>query len=212
VLASAVSKEKQNNEDKRGQTVSTPGFEPSVGWEGGKFTSRQQAIDYIDLIESYAPCLFDCLGTHASCISVLCKSSPQIKVKGFKRETLRSLWRQHTEDRPIDMEALESWQDQINFVPDAFLIDDNNRIVVCYEVEVGHSLNKSKSKLRQYIDAWWILDYQYWDLQLVSYDGYGNPRLIDIMDVERAMIQRDIKPEKKKHFSLRDKSTWEVES
>lgn len=177
-------------------------------WEGNKFTSHQQAIDYIDLIESYAPYLLDCLGTHASCISALCKSNPEIKTKGFKKETVQSLWRNHTEDRPIDMEALESWQDQINFIPDAFLIDDNNRIVVCYEVEVNHPLTKNKSKkLRQYINAWWILDYQYWDLQLVSYDGYGNPRIVDILDVERAMIMRDIRPVKK-HFSLRDKSTW----
>lgn len=149
--------------------------------------------------------LVGCLGTHAGCIASLLRSNSLISVKGFKKAVTDSLWRYQDEYRPVDAEALDDWQSSVTLIPDAFLINGQKRTVVCYEIEVGNPLNESK--LRRYVDAWWLLDYQYWDLQLISYDGYGNPRDIDLLEIERALIARRMIDDKAS-FVLRDRSTW----
>lgn len=74
-------------------------------------------------------------------------------------------------------EILHAWKYELyHFVPDAYLIDKENRIVVCYEVEDFNSL--SPAKICDYGEAWFILDYIYWNLILISYDIYGNHRVI----------------------------------
>lgn len=74
-------------------------------------------------------------------------------------------------------DILQTWQHRdCKFVPDAYLIDKEKKTVVCYEVEDHHPLNSFK--IVEYAAAWWTLEYIYWDLHLIAYDIYGNPRII----------------------------------
>ena len=74
-------------------------------------------------------------------------------------------------------EILQSWHHRdVKFVPDAYLIDPDKRTVVCYEVEDHHPLNSFT--IGKYADAWWTLEYIYWDLHLIAYDVFGNARII----------------------------------
>ena len=74
-------------------------------------------------------------------------------------------------------EILQTWHKRdCKFVPDAYLIDRESRTVVCYEVEDHHPLNPFS--IGEYAAAWWTLEYNYWDLHLIAYDAYGNPRII----------------------------------
>lgn len=75
-------------------------------------------------------------------------------------------------------EILDSWSNRDSrFVPDAYLIDSENKTVVCYEIEDSHHLNPFS--IREYGAAWWTLEYIFWDLHLIAYDIYGNPRIIE---------------------------------
>lgn len=74
-------------------------------------------------------------------------------------------------------EILDCWRNRdARFVPDAYLIDPENNTVVCYEVEDRNPLNPFS--IREYGAAWWTLEYIYWDLHLIAYDVYGNPRIV----------------------------------
>ena len=74
-------------------------------------------------------------------------------------------------------EILDCWKNSDSgFVPDAFLIDPENKTIVCYEVEDHHPLNPFS--VGRYSNAWWTLEYIYWDLHLIAYDIYGNARVI----------------------------------
>ena len=74
-------------------------------------------------------------------------------------------------------EILDCWKNRDSgFVPDAFLIDTENKTIVCYEVEDHHPLNPFS--VGRYSNAWWTLEYIYWDLHLIEYDIYGNARVI----------------------------------
>jgi hypothetical protein len=74
-------------------------------------------------------------------------------------------------------EILQTWQHRdAKFVPDAYLIDKEKKTVVCYEVEDHHPLNPFS--IGEYAAAWWTLEYIYWDLHLIAYDIFGNPRII----------------------------------
>jgi hypothetical protein len=63
-----------------------------------------------------------------------------------------------------------------HFIPDAYLIDQENKTIVCYEVEDTHPLNPFS--VGEYAAAWWTLEYIGWDLHLIAYDIYGNPRIV----------------------------------
>lgn len=74
-------------------------------------------------------------------------------------------------------EVLQTWKNRdAKFVPDAYLIDKSKKTVVCYEVEDHHPLNPFS--IGEYAAAWWTLEYIYWDLHLIAYDVFGNPRII----------------------------------
>ena len=85
------------------------------------------------------------------------------------------------------VEVLESWKNRDgNFVPDAFLIDDENRTVVCYEIEDTHPLNVSS--IRAYANAWYTLEYIFWDLHLIAYDIFGHHKIITLPTAELIAI------------------------
>jgi hypothetical protein len=70
------------------------------------------------------------------------------------------------------------WYDDPRFIPDAYLVDSDNHTIVCYEVEDYHPL--TPHSILRYAGSWYTLDQIYWDLHLVAYDIYGNPRVVDI--------------------------------
>lgn len=127
---------------------------------------------------------------------------PGVRTTGFKKEVLKAIlddacnsesieWREkylrrlkrwtgrrylsHFYER---FEILASWKQRYRVVPDAYLIDAANKTVVCFEIEDQHHLNPIK--VEHYGGAWWCLEYIYWDFHLVSYDIYGNPRIIEL--------------------------------
>jgi hypothetical protein len=87
-------------------------------------------------------------------------------------------------------DILQTWQYRdAKFVPDAFLIDKERRTVVCYEVEDYRPLNPFS--IGKYAAAWWTLEYIYWDLHLIAYDIFGNPRIIAFPHSE--FVARDLR-------------------
>ena len=93
-------------------------------------------------------------------------------------------------------EILGTWKYRDSrFIPDAYLIDQENKTIVCYEIEDTHPLNIFS--IREYAAAWWTLEYIYWDLHLIAYDIYGNPRIVafpesDIIASEIRQLKRSI--------------------
>jgi hypothetical protein len=61
-------------------------------------------------------------------------------------------------------------------LPDAYMIDDQNGTVVCYEIEDTNSLKADV--LIRYSNLWSILEYLAWDLHLIAYDIYGHHRIV----------------------------------
>ena len=88
-----------------------------------------------------------------------------VKRCGVRRA--RSLYRSRLDPLVILFE--DRW------LPDAYLVDASDGVVVCYEVEDTHHLNRHK--IRGYGRLWFALDEMGWDLHLITYDAYGNPRI-----------------------------------
>jgi hypothetical protein len=79
-------------------------------------------------------------------------------------------------------EILDAWKERCRFIPDAYLIDHDQRTVVCYEIEDWNPMHPHA--LMRYADAWWTLEAIEWDLHLITYDIYGHPREIMFPEVE----------------------------
>jgi len=75
------------------------------------------------------------------------------------------------------VDVLHTWRfrDAL-MIPDASLIDAENKTVVCYEIEDTHPLNPRS--INEYAAAWWNLEYVFWDLHLIAYDIYGHSRTV----------------------------------
>lgn len=105
----------------------------------------------------------------------------------YRRRLIRRLdkWTSNKSRRILleKCEILECWRNRDSrFIPDAFLVDREQRTVVCYEIEDSHPLNPFS--IGEYGAAWWTLEYIYWDLHLIAYDIYGNARVIDFPESE----------------------------
>ena len=129
---------------------------------------------------------------------------PDICTTGFKREVLKAILDDACDNVPKEwrdkylrrlkrwtgpgylnhfyerFEIPVSWKQRYPVVPDAYLIDATSKTVVCFEIEDQHHLNPLK--VERYGGAWWCLEYIFWDLHLISYDIYGNPRIIELPD------------------------------
>lgn len=100
--------------------------------------------------------------------------------KKYRRRLKRWTGSNHLNNFYERFEILASWKQRYRIVPDAYFIDAENKTVVCFEVEDQHHL--TPNKIEHYGGAWNCLEYIYWDLHLISYDIYGNPRLIELPD------------------------------
>jgi len=83
---------------------------------------------------------------------------------GFKSSLLK-----HVEDLADKNEMYEPIN--IQFVPDAYTIDKENKACVIYEVENTHKI--SIEKLRHIHKVAWDLDYYHWDLKLIAVSHRG---------------------------------------
>lgn len=103
-------------------------------------------------------------------------------------------------------EILASWRERFPIVPDAYLIDAQKKTIVCFEVEDQHHLKPAK--LEHYGGAWWCLEYIYWDLHLIAYDIYGNPRVIELPEsslaAKKLLDYRDAGQDKKARKNAND--------
>lgn len=137
-------------------------------------------------------------------VQALQAARPAVRTTGFKREVLKAIFDDACDDVSKEwrdkyirrlkrwtgpgylsyfyerFEILASWKQRYPLVPDAYLVDAANKTVVCFEVEDQHHL--SSVKVEHYGGAWWCLEYIFWDLHLISYDIYGNPRIIELPD------------------------------
>lgn len=68
--------------------------------------------------------------------------------------------------------AEEDFKFHLGAIPDAFLIDRDRKTVVLFEVEDSHPVSEQKMDI--YVDLWWVLDWNEWDLVLVTLDRWGN--------------------------------------
>ena len=142
-------------------------------------------------------------------VTALQKACPEIQKAGFRQRVLDAIWddavaealgggnyqerytrrlrrwtKRNTRSHLIKhCEILDTWLHRDSrFVPDAYLIDKSEKTVVCYEVEDSHPLNPRS--IGEYGAAWWCLEYIYWDLHLIAYDIYGNPRIVRFPESE----------------------------
>ena len=108
--------------------------------------------------------------------------SPDLKDKLIYRVVRRFGKKRAKEILASRCEILNSWKYDSRFVPDAYIVDTDRKTVVCYEVEDHHPLNPFS--IGGYADAWFTLEYIYWDLHLIAYDVYGNPRIVALPESE----------------------------
>lgn len=121
-------------------------------------------------------------GFKAKVLDAITEDACEGKSKEWRSKYLRRLkrwtgpdYQQHFNNQ---FEILASWRERFPIVPDAYLIDAQKKTVVCFEVEDQHHLKLVK--VEHYGGAWWCLEYIYWDLHLIAYDIYGNPRVIEL--------------------------------
>ena len=146
-------------------------------------------------------------------VKALQGACPSVRTIGFKKEVLKAIYEDACEDLPKEwrdkylrrlkrwtgpgylkhfyqrFEILASWKERYAVVPDAYFIDAANKTVVCFEIEDHHHLKRHK--IERYGGAWWCLEYIFWDLHLIAYDIYGNPRIIELPEssfVARAIL------------------------
>jgi hypothetical protein len=101
--------------------------------------------------------------------------NPAIKITGFRAE-IKRLWLEQ-EGR----DALEEWRQYgPRFIPDGYLIDEQKREVIVYEVEDTHPCPPKKLMELAYFR--FFLDTYDWEFRAIVLDRYGqNPRELPLV-------------------------------
>jgi hypothetical protein len=105
---------------------------------------------------------------HARIIQSVLDDIPGAKAGGFWKD-IKAI-----EDLDYVNDLLENdpeWTRWVHFVPDAHLIDAEERNIVIYEAVDTSDI--SERKFAQMVDFSWALDEDYWDLILVRCDSFG---------------------------------------
>lgn len=108
---------------------------------------------------------------HQEIIQILTEQDPRIKTSGFMKE-LRSRC-------GVFSRIAEDGDELRASRPDAYLIDEDRRIVFVIEVEVSHPLDEDA--LCRYWDLLWAIDDDHWEFRLITVDRRGIGTLIDTM-------------------------------
>jgi hypothetical protein len=69
--------------------------------------------------------------------------------------------------------------DDANVIPDGFMVDEPNRILYAFEVEVSSKL--TADKLDRYANIFWCLDEGPYEFFLVTIDRYGTGAVLDLL-------------------------------
>lgn len=101
---------------------------------------------------------------HQELIDLLVAQDLRVKTKGFRRHVLAvsETFRHCVQDGCVCSTTP---------VPDAFLIDEEQKTIWVFEVEVSNGL--SVENLERYRALFWTVDGDYWQLQIVVVDKYG---------------------------------------
>jgi len=109
-------------------------------------------------------------------VELLISKNNNIKTLNFCKNVLSEV---KTDDEFFE-DIVHVFKSRARLVPDAYLIDKENKAIVCYEVEDTHPLNDKK--ILKYTDIFWALDEIYWDLILITYDIFGNTSYINVVN------------------------------
>ena len=93
---------------------------------------------------------------HEQAVRTILEQFPQAKTRGFMKAVHK---------------VIPEERDLMRIIPDAFIVDRANQILVAYEIEAAHAV--PASKIEAYIDLWWALDNWCWDLGLIIIDRFG---------------------------------------
>jgi len=108
----------------------------------------------------------------------------RIKTKGFRKAVFYTL---KSEKKGISREELDDmWvRRDLNFVPDAYWIDCENKTVFIFEIEDTNMIGVNK--LLKICDAWALLDSVWWQLYVFIIDRYlSNWRVLPVAEVYSA--------------------------
>lgn len=116
---------------------------------------------------------------HQSLIDEVLRDWPEAETRRFMR-SLRTL--PDADYTPWICEAMPNWYKYVSFIPDAYLIDQDERHVVVFEAVVNNDV--SDDKFAKMVDLSWALDEDRYTLILVRCDRYGRTAY----DVQRASL------------------------
>jgi hypothetical protein len=102
-----------------------------------------------------------------------------VRTKGFARAVRNEIC---DKEGFID-EALSLSLKQLR--PDAWLLQPEKRVAICFEVQVTHPL--SESQIKAYVDAWFYMDCECWGLGLVAVDRLLKETQVQLVDWHRAL-------------------------
>jgi len=112
----------------------------------------------------------------------------RIKEKGFRKKIFNIL--RNDPEGAIPNEEIDRlyWDEKaFNFIPDAYFIDSEAKVVFLFEVEDTHML--SIDKLLKIVDAWRTLDSMLWKLKVFLVDRYlSNWRILPITELYYALL------------------------
>jgi hypothetical protein len=115
--------------------------------------------------------------------------------KNWERYNLRQKLNNIFVDDPLE---------PLNYIPDGFFIDVENRILNLLEVD-GTS-GTTKIKLRKLIDLWWQMDGRCWELTLTSISVYTEAKSymtdIDFQSHALVIVSNKSKQERKQYGNV----------
>lgn len=112
------------------------------------------------------------MSIHTAVIRILQGRNSRLRTTGFKAQVIGAL----EEDSASATWIRENW----TRIPDAFVVDAGAETVTCIEVEDSHPLDGAK--LADYLDLWFLLDCESWELVVLSVDRYGRSQPVPLID------------------------------
>lgn len=109
-------------------------------------------------------------------VDLLMEKDKRIKRKGFNKAILAAF----AKDTEVCREDVDYLKKYLGRIPDAYLIDEENKTVIWYEVEDTHRL--TNNKIYDLYHIHFALDYCFWEMEVVLIDRYGNSHDLGIFE------------------------------
>lgn len=117
---------------------------------------------------------------HSDRIKALCATIPNVRTKGFMK-AVRALDAEYTAEMFTD----RKWAASVAFVPDAYEIDHGEQVARVFEVVETHDI--SIAKFEKMAELAFVLDEDYWTLELVRFDRFGH-RIFNIVNAHTMSV------------------------